>query len=111
MAIQFGYGEAVVRLAWSKGTKNAHGQVTPVYTPETIENVAVDVAEAEETGLDDRQRIEVTLFLPAGTETSKQDQFIVRGKKYEADNDGLLIRNAFTGTVFPTEVRLKRIDG
>lgn len=110
MTIQFAYGEAVVRLVWSAGPKNQYNQPTNVYTPETIENVGVDVPD-QSNGAGDQEAVDAMIFLPAGTTTSKQDMFVIRGLKYKAETDGLVVRNPFTGAAFPTPVAVRRVVG
>lgn len=112
MAVEFAYGEAVVRLVWSAGPKDKYNKPTDVYTSETLEGVGVDVPELDPNiPQDDQQVLDTVLYLPPGTVTSKRDKFVVRGVTYNAVTDGIMVRNAFTGSVFPTPVRVRNVSG
>ena len=109
-----GHGETVEHARWSHDEYNAHGQATPVYEdPVEISNVGVDVPSPTEplNGLDQRQIVDLVVFLPAGTTVDHRDKFIIRGQDYEVIGDAPPITNFFTSTPFLTETKLKRVTG
>ena len=113
MPLEIKHGESVEHLVYSQGPPNSHGKPSAVYTSTVIPGVGVDVPDVAETGLgsSNEQTIDAVIFLPAGMTASKMDQFLVRGKKYQVNGDAMAIKNFFTGAMFPTEVKLRRVSG
>lgn len=112
MAIEFAYGEDVIRQVWSAGPKDKYNKPTDVYTDEVVHEVGVDVPELDPSiPVDDKQVLDITIYLPPGYSSSKRDKFVVRGITYKAITDGISVRNPFSGSVFPTPVRVRNVSG
>ena len=110
----YGYGETVELQRYRSAGVGADGFKTPAsYESETIPNVGVDIAVTDESGDGTVQRadVDLVLFLPPGTRCDSKDRFIVRGKKYEVVGVGEPLPNFFTGSLFRTEVKVKRFNG
>lgn len=106
-------GETVTQHAYTGSTKNAHNRETPVYQDVPVENVGVDVPDASEPRdpSTNRQVVALVIFVPANITVSGRDQFTVRGNRYGVEGDPGGVRNFFTGTTFPTEVKLRKVTG
>lgn len=111
---QLNHGETVTHAAWIENSYNAHGQPRAVYAePVDVPGVGVDVPSPTEPrdGGSERQVTDLVLFMPAGYEVDRRDKFYIRGKEYTVEGDGTKISNFFTGTVFRTEVKVRRVVG
>lgn len=111
---RFPFGETITITRWLRDDRNAHGQLTPVFDdPVEIRGVGVDVPSNAEPvdGLSQRHVSDAKIFLPPGESVDHRDKIELRGANYEVEGDAQPIRNFFTGTVFPTEVDLKRVTG
>lgn len=108
------HGETVQHVRWSHDEPNAHNQMKPVFhEPVEITNVGVDVPSPTEplNGINERQIVDLVIFLPAGSTVDHRDKFIIRGQEYQVIGDAPPITNFFTGTPFLTETKLKRVTG
>lgn len=107
------FGETVTHLKYGATGKDAYGKATYGYTHSDIEGVGVDVTSAQEArdGTVSRADVDLTIFLPAGSEYGSRDRFKVRGETYEVVGPSTYIQNFFTGSMFKTEVKLKRFTG
>lgn len=109
-----GNGETVAHTAWVRDECNAHGQLRPVFAdPVEIEGVGVDVPSVDEPrdGSSGRQVVDLVLFLPAGTTVDRRDTFTVRGVEYQVEGESPELPNFFTGAIFRTEVKVRRVTG
>lgn len=106
-------GEQVIRHAFLRSDKNAHGKLSPVFVDSVVDDVGIDGASADEPrdGLSERVEVELVLFLPAGMTIDPRDQFTVHELRYQVEGYAPPIRNFFTSTMFRTEVKLKRVTG
>lgn len=113
MVVSMPFGETVTHLKYGATGKDAYNKVTYGYTPVEIEGVGVDVSSAQESldGTVNRSEVDLTIFLPAGTSYDSKDRFKVRGATYEVVGPSTYIKNFFTGSMFKTEVKLKRFTG
>lgn len=108
------HGETVQHIRWTGQTTDAQGYRTSGYAPAVdVPNVGVDVvADSTEPrdGTVQRADADLTLFLPPGTTVGSRDKFIVRGETYQAEGIGVPLNNFFTGSMFNTEVKVKRTN-
>ncbi len=116
--LDISHGQKVQHLRRIPGVKNSHGIVKDLWAdPVAYENVGVDVPSSTESGPQtagggmDRQVVDLVAFMPHGFECSKMDRMIVGGRTYEVQGDAVQVKNFFTGSLFPTPVNLRRIDG
>lgn len=108
------HGETVEHVRWVRDDRNAHGALTPIFGPPVeVENVGVDVPSPTEplNGINERQIVDLVIFLPIGSTVDHRDKFIVRGQEYQVVGDAPPIMNFLTGTPFLTETKLKRVTG
>jgi hypothetical protein len=112
--ISFDHGETVEWLAYAGATRNAHGQMIPEYAdPAPVDGVGIDVPDVAEPrdGAGQRQITDYVLFLPAGFRCDRRDQFMIDGELYGVEGRARPVRSPFTGSTFPTPVKVRRIDG
>lgn len=108
-----GYGETVEHLAYKSGGVDDNGFKVPAgYTATTVNGVGVDIASTSEPldGTVERADVDLVLFLPPGFQCDSKDRFRVRGKEYRVIGIGEKLPNFFTGSIFRTEVKVKRYD-
>ena len=55
--------------------------------------------------------IDHVLYLPPGTVVAADDRFVIDGTVFEVEGEAPVIKNPFTGTVFYTEVKVRRWHG
>lgn len=109
-----GFGETVEHLTYRKGGVDDNGFKTPAgYDSTSITNVGVDAGASNEVidGTVQRSDVDLILFLPPGFQCDSKDRFRVRGKEYEVVGVGEKLPNFFTGSLFRTEVKVKRYNG
>ena len=107
-------GETVTHSKWLRDERNAHGQLRPVFAdPVEVEGVGIDVPSADEPrdGTSGRHVVDLVLFLPAGSTVDRRDKFVVRGSDYQVEGEAPPIPNFFTGAIFRTEVKVRRVTG
>lgn len=110
----FSHGEQVIHHQYIPGGVNEDGFKTKAaYTEVPVDNVGVDTdySSEVEAGTTARATVDLLLFLPPGYRCDSKDRFTVRGKLYEVVGIGEKLPNFFTGSMFHTEVRVKRYNG
>lgn len=104
-----GYEEYAENLGYDEYNRKKSG-----YKPVVeIKDVGVDTPTSEdiENGMVEKAEADYRLYLPAGTTYDSRDRFIVRGHKCLVIGVGDAVKNFFTGSMFPTEVHVRRNDG
>lgn len=106
-------GETVIHEPWLRDGKNAHGQKIPVYDdPVRVDDTGVDVPDVSEPrdGTTRNVRYDYRLYLPPGTTIRDKDRITVRGHVCEVEEAGEPLPQMFTGSLFRTEVTVRRVD-
>lgn len=107
-------GETVMHRAYVGMVRDSHGNAVPQYAPPVaVAGVGVDVPDAQEPrdGASQRQIVDAVLFFPPGFYCGRKDLLTVRGEEYGVEGNAPPISNFFTGTMFRTEVKVRRING
>lgn len=105
-------GETVTVQRFAGATRNAHGQSVASYAPaETVSGVGVDIPDVSEPrdGTTANVRFDYRLFFPPGMTISSRDRVTVRGHECEVEQAGEPLPNFFTGSMFRTEVTVRRV--
>ncbi|ALE05512.1 hypothetical protein AL755_08515 [Arthrobacter sp. ERGS1:01] len=107
-------GETVLHRAYVGVVRDSHGNAIAQYAAAVpIPGVGVDVPDAQEPrdGASQRQTTDAVLFFPPGFNCGRRDLFTIRGEEYGVEGNAPPISNFFTGTLFRTEVKVRRVDG
>lgn len=110
----FDHGETVQHLPHHPAGKDSRGYPIPAgHGPAVdVEGVGVDYPSSMEPreGTTQKTTVDLVVFLPPGFVCDPRDRFVVRGKTYEVEGLGEALPQFFTGSVFCTEVQLRRHD-
>ena len=109
------HGEQVVWHRHGVTGKDSYNRPILGFVDEPLENVAVapgSSSESRSTSNPSRLSTQLSILLTSDPGVSDQDQFTVRGHRYEVDGspEGGWV-NPFTGTSFGTEINLKKVRG
>lgn len=108
------FGEEVTHFRYNSSKKDRYNNAVPGFDPGVvIPGVGVDVVSSAEVYDDTTQRadVELTIFLPPGTQYDSRDEFLVRGSRYQVVGATSFNKNFFTNAMFRTEVNLRRTNG
>lgn len=113
--LNFAHGVLVEHKRYIGAERNAHNALVPKYAdPVPIDGVGIDLPDVNEPrdGASQREIVSYVFFLPPGTTCDRRDMFIFSGDTYEVEGgQSLPIKNPFTGSVFPTPVKVRIVDG
>lgn len=91
---------------------NAHRQKVPVYAaPVDVPDTGVDAPVVSEPRDETARNVQwdYQLFFPAGWSVSDLDLVVVRGHECQVEQAGEPLTNMFTGSMFRTEVLVRRV--
>lgn len=112
--LQLNAGVQVTRHPYLRTDTNAHGQTVLIYGPDVeVANVGIDVPQANEprNQISERELVNQVIFLPPGYSIDHRDQFTVFGQRFGVEGYAPPITNMFTGSIFFTEVKLRKVTG
>lgn len=117
--IEIPHGDTVLLHRYGHSGVDRYGKKTPGFDePLELHGVGIDVTppvEAKSAEVKDgtvqRATVDLVAYVPPGISVGSKDEFTVHGDRYQVVGVAPPMKNFFTGSVFYTEVRLKRHDG